>query len=81
MQLFALWGIDAIPEGYHIDHICPLAQAQTIEEAKKLCNYANLQLLPKLENIRKSDSKTPEGEEMCKKLLGREWIDSGSKQS
>ena len=60
---------------YHIDHICPIVQAQNEEESLKLCHYTNLRYLPAEENLRKSDSKTPEGEEMCRKLLGREWIE------
>jgi hypothetical protein len=60
---------------HHIDHICPVAQAQNEEEALKLCHYTNLRYLPSEVNLSKSDSKTPEGEEMCRRLLNREWID------
>jgi hypothetical protein len=65
-----------VPEyKHHIDHICPITQAQNEEEAIKLCHYTNLRYLPTEENLQKSDRKTPEGEEMCRKLLDREWID------
>lgn len=59
---------------HHLDHICPLSQARDYEEAKSLCHYTNLQWLSAEENLKKSDSWTPEGEEMCRKLLGRDWI-------
>lgn len=74
-DLLTLWGIEKIPIGFHIDHICPCAQAQTEEELIKLQHYSNLRLIPAEDNLNKSDKKTPEGEEMCQKLLGREWID------
>lgn len=62
------------PDGdYHLDHICPCAQAQNEEELIKLQHYLNLRWLNAEENLSKSDSKTPKGEEMCLKLLGREW--------
>ena len=60
---------------YHVDHICPIAQAQNEEEAYKLNHYTNLRYLSKEENLQKSDKKTLEGEEMCRQLLNREWID------
>jgi hypothetical protein len=28
------------------------------------------------ENMRKSYRKTPEAEEMCRKILGRDWVDT-----
>jgi hypothetical protein len=59
----------------HIDHICPLAQAINKKEAEKLCHYTNIQWLTPEENIAKGDKKTPEGEQLCKELLGRDWID------
>lgn len=62
-------------ENSHIDHICPCAQAQNEQELLKLQHYTNLRWLPAEENLKKSDNKTPEAEEMCKKLLDREWID------
>tara|TARA_R110001599_G_C12150228_1_gene651387 strand:+ start:426 stop:1172 length:747 start_codon:yes stop_codon:yes gene_type:complete len=40
---------------WHIDHIIPLASANTIEELKKLCHYSNLQPLWSVDNIMKSD--------------------------
>ena len=79
-ELLDLWDVEVIPEGYHIDHICPLAQACTVEEAEKLCHYSNLRLLPGFENMAKSDSKTPEGVEKCLAILGREWIDKDNGQ-
>jgi hypothetical protein len=61
-----------------IDHICPCAQAQNEEELLKLQHYTNLRWLSPLANCIKKHHKTPEGEELCRKLLGREWIDSVS---
>lgn len=58
----------------HLDHICPCNQAQNEEELLKLQHYSNLRWLPAEENIQKSDSWTSEGEELCRKLLGRGWI-------
>ena len=64
------------PEGkIHLDHICPCAQAQNEEELLKLQHYSNFRWLPAEENLKKSAKRTPESEEMCKVLLGREWID------
>ena len=40
---------------WHIDHITPLASANTEEELKKLCHYTNLQPLWALDNIKKGD--------------------------
>ena len=40
---------------WHIDHIIPLASANTEEELKKLCHYTNLQPLWALDNIKKGD--------------------------
>lgn len=42
-------------EKVHIDHIIPLAIANTEEEVMKLCNYKNLQLLKAKDNLEKSD--------------------------
>lgn len=39
----------------HIDHIIPIGSAKTIEEAKKLSNYKNLQLLKARDNLSKSN--------------------------
>lgn len=38
---------------WHIDHIIPLASAETKEEAEKLCNYKNLQPLWAFDNLSK----------------------------
>ena len=38
---------------YHIDHIVPLATAQTEEDVIKLCHYTNLQLLTAKDNLEK----------------------------
>lgn len=38
---------------WHIDHITPLASAETIEEVEKLCHYSNLQPLWASDNLRK----------------------------
>ena len=40
---------------FHIDHIIPLASANTEEELKKLCHYTNLQPLWAEDNLSKSD--------------------------
>lgn len=40
----------------HIDHIIPLANANTENEVKKLCHYTNLQLLKVKDNLNKKDS-------------------------
>lgn len=40
----------------HIDHIIPIATAETEEEVKKLCHWSNLQLLNAEDNLAKSDS-------------------------
>lgn len=40
-------------EKVHIDHIIPLATANTEEEVMKLCNYKNLQLLKAKDNLKK----------------------------
>ena len=58
----------------HIDHICPLAQAITINEVHKLFHYSNLRWLNSSTNISKGDSVTEEGLINCRLLLGREWI-------
>ncbi len=41
---------------WHIDHIIPLAAANSVEELKALCHYTNLQPLWAFENMSKSDS-------------------------
>lgn len=42
-------------KGVHIDHIIPLASANTEEEVIKLCHYTNLQLLKAKDNLNKKD--------------------------
>ena len=60
---------------YELDHICPCAQAQNEEELIKLQHYSNFRWLSAEENGAngKWNKWTPEGEELCRKLLGREW--------
>jgi hypothetical protein len=41
--------------GWHIDHIIPLASANSEEELKKLCHYSNLQPLWSEDNLSKGD--------------------------
>lgn len=41
-------------EPVHIDHIIPLATANTEEEVIKLCHYSNLQLLKAKDNLQKN---------------------------
>lgn len=42
---------------WHIDHIVPLASAETEEELIALCHYTNLQPLWAADNLKKSDSR------------------------
>lgn len=42
-------------EAVHIDHIIPLATANSEEEVLKLCHYTNLQLLKAQDNLEKHD--------------------------
>ena len=42
-------------EEVHIDHVIPLATANTEEEVIKLCHYTNLQLLKVKDNLEKND--------------------------
>ena len=64
------------PEGkVHLDHIVPCSQAQTQEEAVRLQHYTNLRWLSAFENLQKADNRTSEGEELCRRLLGRDWIE------
>lgn len=63
------------PNGdYHLDHICPCAQAKNEKELIKLQHYTNFRWMQAEDNIAKSSNWTPEGEEMCRKLLNRNWI-------
>jgi hypothetical protein len=43
------------PKGWHIDHIIPLASAETLEETEKLAHYTNLQPMWAKDNIKKSN--------------------------
>ena len=61
--------------GWDVDHICPCFQAKTEEELIKLQHYTNLAPMWSMDNRIKCGSKTKEGEELCKILLGRDWID------
>jgi hypothetical protein len=63
------------PDGeIHLDHICPCAQAQNEEELIKLQHWSNFRWLEASENESKSDNWTEEGEQKCRELLSREWI-------
>jgi hypothetical protein len=64
-------------EDAEIDHICPVAQAQTEDEVIRLQHYTNLQWLPKRLNVLKSDNRTVKGVILCNSLLGRDWVDRG----
>ena len=44
---------------WDIDHIIPLSSAKTIEEVERLSHYTNLQPLWRIENLKKSNKKTP----------------------
>lgn len=61
---------------YQLDHICPCAQAKNEEELLKLQHYTNFQLLSQVENGKKNNCKTNKGEELCRSLLNREWINN-----
>lgn len=52
---FDRYGYEWNGEPCHIDHIIPLATADTYEEVVKLCHYTNLQLLKPEDNLSKSD--------------------------
>lgn len=75
-QLFKYLGISHNDdfEDKHLDHICPQDQARDELELKKLQHFSNLRLVPKEENMAKGAKRTPKGEEMCEKLLGRGWL-------
>jgi len=59
---------------FDIDHICPISQAKTVEEVYLLNHYINLRWLSHAANVARNDKKDADAEEMCKKLLGREWL-------
>jgi hypothetical protein len=67
------------PDGFHIDHICPLSQAKTEEELYKLGHYTNLQYLSPEENMQKGNRYTEQGNQKCIELLGRPWDHSEEK--
>lgn len=48
------YGTEWNGEPYHIDHIIPLATANTEQEVKDLCYYKNLQLLKPKDNLAKN---------------------------
>jgi hypothetical protein len=58
--LYSTWldnyGTEYNGEAYHIDHIIPLATANSEEDVMRLCHYTNLQLLKPEDNLKKSDS-------------------------
>jgi hypothetical protein len=53
--------------GWHVDHIFPLAKAKDKEHLYSLCHYTNLQPLWWIDNLRKGD-KLPE--EMYSEITG-----------
>ena len=61
-------------DDHHIDHICPLSQAKTVEEVLLLQHYTNIQWLTSYDNMVKRNNKTDDAEMMCRLLLSREWI-------
>lgn len=63
-----------VEKGLEVDHICPFAQARTVDEAIKLAYYSNIRIVTTEENQAKKHKKTAEGEALCRALLGREWI-------
>lgn len=73
-QLLAHLGLSSLDPAYHIDHICPVSQAKDSDELIKLQHFSNLQLLSPSENVKKSNRPTEEGIELCRKLLGRDWL-------
>lgn len=68
-------------ENEHVDHICPCSQAQNEEELIKLQHFSNLRIIDNTTNLTKSDSWTPEGAELCRILLNREWVFTDEKSS
>lgn len=67
-------GPNTLKIGYHIDHMCPCAQAQNEEELLKLQHYTNLQVISSIENIKKSNKATDLAVQKCREILNREWI-------
>ncbi len=72
---FFLEHLGGIPTGMslQLDHICPLAQAKSVEEVIKLWHYSNLQLASNELNHDKFDGWSKEGAALCLSLLGRPW--------
>lgn len=64
---------DNYGEVWNIEHICPCAQAQTEDEIFKLQHFSNLKPLYIELNLQKNSNYTPEAEQLCRTLLGREW--------
>ena len=50
------YGTEWNGEDYHIDHIIPLATAETEQDIIDLCHYENLQMLKPEHNLEKKDS-------------------------
>jgi len=57
-----------------VDKAYPIHQATNDAETLKLQHYTNLRLIQKSENSSKGNRATAEGRQLCKTLLGREWI-------
>ena len=49
------YGVEYMGEEFNIDHIIPLATAETKEDIAKLCHYTNLQMLTPEDNRAKAD--------------------------
>ena len=47
--------VNALPDGWHLDHNIPMIAAGTLAEARLLSHWTNLQLLFSDENLRKKD--------------------------
>lgn len=62
-------------EDWHIDHIIPLASANSEEELIALCYYLNLNPIWAHDNMSKSDSYDPED-----KLKYLEWYSANVKK-
>lgn len=63
-------------EKVHIDHIIPLAAAETEDDVLKLCHYSNLQLLLAKDNLSKSDKVGDDGVNIrsIKRLMGNDYF-------